>query len=72
MILPSERHIAKRHVPTSVVALAFLVTENVFDKDPSRIAPGAGGDYWSGQSNRRHYDRIGRNFRAGAIQDLAM
>ncbi|MCC6913411.1 MAG: TonB-dependent receptor [Rhodospirillaceae bacterium] len=43
----------------------FLVTENVFDKDPPRIAAGTGGGYWSGQSNGRHYDRIGRNFRAG-------
>jgi outer membrane receptor protein involved in Fe transport len=43
----------------------FLVTENLLNTDPPRIAAGTGGGYWSGQANGSHYDRIGRNFRAG-------
>ena len=46
-------------------AQVFLVTSNLFDKDPPLIAGTTSTNYWKGQANAAFYDRVGRTFRLG-------
>jgi outer membrane receptor protein involved in Fe transport len=51
-------------------AEAFLVAENVLDKDPPLIAGSRSNGYYAGQGNTKFYDRLGRMLRLGVRFDF--